>query len=186
MASMTEALEEAYAAAPAAQIVLSTLEIRHATFAAPVRLLRDYGDLIQEGVGDLPDVWGKMLTLESDAPVNPNTSVLFQSCMFQFKLPEQQESRLTGLEIVIDNATQILSQHLDNMVTVREPVHVIYREYFADDPTTPQFIINNMILTNISSNTFHVKGLAEFADLVNRKFPNKVYRPDEYKGLSLS
>lgn len=185
MSDWSQALAEAYVAAPDDQIILATLELMHSTFeVGPVRLVASYGDLLEEPVpGAQEDAMGHMMTLEADAPYNPGEEVVFLSCMFDVTLPEQSESRTSGLSIRIDNAARILSPQLDLVVTTRDPLTLIYREYLASDVGAPQYIIKNLSFTSIKSNVTHVLGLAEFGDLVNRKFPNKVYRPEEYRSL---
>lgn len=186
-----EALQEAYAAAPAGEVILETLELRHPTFVdendvlRPIRLVRDYGSLLEEDSGFLgDDVYGHILTLEANAPANPSTAVTFYSVMFDLKLPEQNEATIAGLQLTIDNATKIVSKYLDQAVSIRAPVEVTYREYLASDPSAPQLVIGNLTVRSFKSTPFSVSGTAEFADLINKKFPNKVYRPEDFPGLA--
>lgn len=184
MASFDEALQEAYASAPANQVILSTLELNHETMAAPVRLVRDSGVFIEEATDEAgQDIYGHMLTLEDDAPLNPGEEVLFQSVMFSFKLAAQSDARISGMDISIDNATRIISSYLDTAVTVRSPLTVIYREWLSDDLSTPRLIIGSMTIPKVTSTVLNVNCTAEFTDLVNKRFPNKLYRPSEYRGL---
>jgi hypothetical protein len=184
----SEALEEAYAAAPASDVVLATIELRHATFVddednpVAIRMVADPGELI-EARDDGPDIRGHMLTLESSAPMNPGEEVLFQSVMFKFKLPEQSDSKVTGMQIEFDNVTRIMSDHLDNAVKERSTMALIYREYLADDTSEPQLVISNLSIKNVSSNLWRVTASADFMDFINKKFPNKDYRPEEFPGL---
>jgi hypothetical protein len=184
MADWEEAIKEAYAAAPSGQVILSTLELNHITMAVPVRLVRDKG-VYQEDASELAgkDIWGHLLTLEADAPSNPSEEVLFQSVMFRFSLASQTDARISGMDIAIDNATKIISSYLDEAVTERSPMTAIYREFLTDQMDTPSMMIRNLTIQRVVSNNNTVRATAEFKDLVNKKFPNKVYRPEEFLGL---
>jgi len=72
--SLSAAIKEAYAAAPADVVTLHTLEFRHAAFASPIRVVRDHAD--------------QTCTLEAGAPVDGGTAVLFVGFAFDVTLPE--------------------------------------------------------------------------------------------------
>lgn len=187
----TEALAEAYSAAPESAIVLPTIELTHSSFVddennpIAIRMVRDPGQLI-EASDTGPDIRGHMLTLEDDAPFQPGQSVIFQSVMFDFDLPEQSDSKVTGMSISFDNVTKIINPYMDKAVKERSPMQLIYREYLADDPTTPQLVIRNLSIKKVSSDIFKVQADADFMNFINTKFPNKEYRPEEYQGLAQS
>lgn len=184
----SEALEEAYAAAPASAVILSTIELRHSTFTdendnpIAIRMVQDPGNLI-EARDDGPDIRGHYLTLEDNAPLNPGESVLFQSVMFEFTLPGQSDGKVEGMQISFDNVTRIIAPYLDKAVKVKATMELIYREYLVDDVTIPQLIIPNLSIKSVTSNIFRVVGQADFLDLINEKFPDKEYRPEEFPGL---
>lgn len=182
----SEALEEAYASNPSEEIILHTLEFRHPSFVedgvpTAVRVVMDPGVLLEEGD---PDIYGLELTLEAEAPMNPGAIVKFVSCMFDFSLPGQPNGTLPEVEVSLDNVTREISAYLDAAVGERAPLELSYREYLASDPTQPQFIIHGLSLSRVRSNIFRVVGTASFVDLLNRSFPNKLYRPSEFRGLS--
>lgn len=183
IADWQDAIREAYTAAPNGQVILSTLELRHASLVAPVRLVRSPGDFIEHDDESGLDIYGHMLTLESTAPVNPGATVLFQAVMFRFKLPSQTDARISGFEIAIDNATKYVSKSLDTAVTVRDPMTIIYREYISEDLSAPSMVVKNLTVKKIRSTVNQVTAIAEFADLVNKKFPSILYTPDEFRGL---
>lgn len=181
-----QALQEAYASAPVEETILYTLELRHPSFlndddvVTPIRLVRDYGILLEEGD---PDVYGWNLFLESDAPVNGGEEVRFYSLMFDFELPAQQEGSLPTIDIQIDNVTRELSQYLDEAVKLDSPIELTYREYLLSTKEEPQFVLNGMTIQTVKSTVFNVTISASFADLINRNFPGKIYRPEEFRGL---
>jgi hypothetical protein len=180
------ALQEAYASAPSDVIILYTLELRHPSFVdtqgnlSPIRLVRDFGVLLEEGD---PDIYGYELTLEGDAPANAGQTVKFVSCMFDFELPSQQEGSLPTIEIIIDNVTKEVGKYLDSVVELDSNIEITYREYIINDLEVPQFILNGMSIQSIDSTVTRVTATASFADLINRNFPGKLYRPEEFRGL---
>jgi hypothetical protein len=184
-----EALREAYNAAPLSAVVLPTIELRHASFIDndnqpfAIRFVRDYGTLIEEGVDGAPAIYGWYLKLEPDAPMQANQTVMFQSCMFDFRLPEQLESKTTGIELSFDNVTALVSSYLDRAIQYKSTMALIYREYLADTPNVVQLKMDNLSIKSISANIFKVTASASYIDLINKKFPNKLYRVDEYPGL---
>jgi hypothetical protein len=184
MADFEDAIREAYAAAPSGQVILSTIELNHSTMAAPVRMVRDKGtyDEVASSIAG-KDIWGHRMTLEADAPVNPGEEVFFQSVMFKFTLAAQSDARISSMDVNIDNATKIISSYLDDAVTERDPMTLIYREFLTDDTSSPSMIIGNLTMLRVTATNTMVRGTAEFKDLVNKKFPNKVYRPEEFLGL---
>lgn len=185
----SQSLKEAYAAAPSTSVILNTIELHHESFlvggvVTPIRMVADPGELIST-LDDGPDIRGLYLKLESTAPVNPSATVLFQSVMFKFKLPEQTDSRLGTMQIVLDNVTHLVSDKLDKAVTYRSPMTLIYREYLADTPTTPQVVIPNLSIKSVNSTILAVTATANFMNFIDKKFPNKEYRPDDFPGLSV-
>lgn len=182
----TQAIEEAYASAPAEEVILHTLELRHTGFLddddqlTAVRVVMDHGEAHTVS-GE--EVYGHFLTLEDDAPVQAGQSVLFQSCMFDFSLPEQREGSLPSLEIELDNVSREIMTHLERAVGQRAPLEVTYREWLSSDRTEPQFILGGLTMKQVKSNSMRATGTAQFSDLINRSFPGKVYRADEFRGL---
>lgn len=176
----SDALAEAYAVASLDDVILQTLELRHPSFAEPVRLVADLGTMLKS---DPEPLFGHVLTLEADAVANAGQSVRFYACGFEFTLPEQQEGSLPTVEIAIDNVAHFLTPELDALIGVRARLAVTYREYLASDPATPQYILNGLTMSNVASNLTRVTGQASFADLINRSFPGVVYRAKDFPGL---
>lgn len=177
-----EALQEAYASAPTEEVILHTLELRHSSFdETAIRVVMDYGDLFT--VNDV-ETRGHYLTLEPTAPVQASQSVLFQSCMFRLSLPEQKEGSLPSIDVELDNVTREISQYLDEAIGDRAPLELTYREYLASNKIEPQFILGGLTMRQVKANMSRVTGTAQFGDLINKSFPGKLYRPDEFRGLS--
>jgi hypothetical protein len=181
----TEALQEAYASIPADKKILATLEFRHVSFPAHIRIVRDYGSLLVEDYeGEGWDLYGHMMTLEAGAPVNSGEEVMFQALMFEIQLPKQAETETGVLQIDLDNVTKIISKYLDAVVVVRDSIDVSYREFMYDDMSAPHFYMHGLQMHVVTTTTFHLTATAEFTNLVNKKFPNKEYLAAEYRGLT--
>lgn len=176
-----EALQEAYASAPTSEVILHTLEFRHPVFGnSPIRLVRDHGEEVTIG-GET--FYGFYLTLEDDAPIQASQSVFFQGCMFNFDLPEQKEGSLPTITVELDNVTRTITSYMDQAIGHRAVMEMTYREYLLSDRTAPQFILGGFSLREVTSTVNRVTGTAQFGDLLNRNFPGKIYRPDEFRGL---
>ncbi len=180
-----QAIAEAYAAAPAGDPVLDTLEFQHASFldenGAPdsVRLVRDYGIKLLDGD---PDVYGFNLKLEDDAPMFAGETKPFVSCMFAFEFPAQQEGNLPEMQVRVANVTRLISDRLDAAVIQRTPITMVYRSYILTEPE-PQLKIRGMTIRSVTSNAIEVVATAGFVDLINTNFPKLLYRATEFRGL---
>lgn len=164
----TEALKEAYASNEDDKIIISTLELYPASLSPPARLVLDYEDFTA--------------TLESDAPVDPSTEVTFQKSYFEVSLPESSD-RLPQLQLRIGNVSQVLGQHIEDIIDAREVIPVIYREFIESDVSPePHYVLKNMNLKNISVGNV-ITGNLYFSDYSNRAFPNKLFTAERFPGL---
>ena len=169
--TLSEAIKEAYAAAPANLIIYHTLELWHSAFTAPIRVVRDYQDLTA--------------TLEAGAPRNPGASVTFVAFAFDFTKPEITSTGLPEVTITIDNVDRSIVANIEAALTTAELIQVIYREFISTDLTAPQ---NDPPLTlsisSISATLMTVTARAGFMNLMNKRFPTIEYNPELFVGLS--
>lgn len=188
----SDALQEAYTYASGDDPILATIELSHPTFTdsedniVPLRMVNAQGDLLHEGDQDDPDdldVFGYMMGIESTATYNPSETVEFVSVGFKITLPKQEEGRLGTFILSFDNVTRLISQYLDKALTVRAPLSMVYREYLDSDKSQPHIVVPLLTIKSVSSTMFLVEAVAEFNDLVNKRFPNLVYRPQDFPGL---
>jgi hypothetical protein len=168
--NLSAAIAEAYASCPADVVELSTIEVYHPTWAAPVRLVRDRVNLTA--------------TLEASAPNDPGATVLFQAFPFDFTLPKRGEGR-QELRLQIDNASRLLMNVIESMdLAADEPVRVIYRPYLSTDLSGPHMNPPlRLAVRSISVDLQRVVLSCGYADFANRKFPRRVYRVEEFPGL---
>lgn len=174
--SLSEALKEAYASAPAGEVILHTLEFRHPLFRdelnqpAPIRVVLDHNDL--EAV------------LEDSAPQNPGESVLFIAFSFELTLPEVQHTALPEIVITIDNVSRDIEDNLAAAVNSPYKVEVTYRPYLSTDLTGPQMDPPlTMTITQIEADDFRVTARATYGDAANKSFPSETYTAERFPGL---
>lgn len=169
--TLTQALKEAYAAAPAGVIIFHTLELRHSAFTSPIRVVRDFNDLTA--------------TLEATAPVNPSTAVTFVGMAFDFTKPEVSSVGVPQVTIEIDNVDRAIVANIEAAMGTTELVQCTYREFISTDLSAPQ---NNpplsMTIMSINATVFKVTATAGFPNLMNYRFPTTEYDPEIFVGLT--
>lgn len=168
--TLSQAIKEAYASAPANVVIYHTLELRHPAFTAPIRVVRDYEDLTA--------------TLESSAPVNPGELVTFVRFAFDFSKPEMSATGVPQMSIEIDNVDRSIVANIEAALATTDLVEATYREYISTDLAAPQ---NDppihMTLMSITADVFRVKAVAGFPELMNRRFPSTEYDAETFPGL---
>ena len=183
----SEAIEEAYASAPAGVDALDTLEIRHPLLDQPYRFVLDHGEKIGETAADeqghTQDIYGRMLRLEAEAAENGGELVGFIATAFEVRRPASEQNRPPELAIILDNVPGTLMEALGPAAASGEPVGMIYREYLADDPDTVHYRLGGLTLRRVAVNQLRIEGRVGFLDLFNRSFPNAVYSAEETPSL---
>lgn len=171
-ATLSEAIKEAYAAAPADVVIYHTLEIRHSSFASPIRVVRDLVDLDA--------------TLETTAPEDASTEVTFTAYQFDLVPPEVGAGGTPQLLIEIDNVSREILANIELAMASTSLLSVIYRAYTSDDLSAPA---NDPPLTltifQINANPMRIRAVAGFSDIVNKRFPSETYTAETFPGLVL-
>ena len=169
--TLSQALKEAYAAAPVGLVIYHTLELWHPAFTTPIRVVRDYVDLTA--------------TLESSAPRDASASVLFIAFNFEITKPEVSPTGVPQITITLDNVDRAIVANLEAALTTTDLVQVTYREYLSSDLSSPQ---NNpplsMTIMSVTADVFKVTAVAGFPNLMNRRFPNTEYSTEVFPGLA--
>lgn len=171
-ASITDALKRTYATAPTDTVVYHTIEIHHASFDAPIRLVQGWEAITA--------------TLEATAPENAGEAVEFSPLYFEFDLPPVRAEEVPYMEVQIRDASRLIVEPLEAAQADPSPIRMIYRPYLSSDFTTPQMsppldLYFERIGVSTSEST--VTGHATFDDFRNRAFPAKNYTPGEFPGL---
>lgn len=170
--TLSQAIKEAYAAAPSSEIAYHTLELWHPDFSSPIRVVRDVSDLTA--------------TLESSAPRDPSSPVLFVGFGFDIIPPDVNYTGVPQCTIEMDNVSREIVANIELALASSEQISVIYRMFISSDLSAPQ---NNPPLTltiiSITADVFKVRAVATFGDLVNKRFPAQDYTVDRFPGLGL-
>lgn len=162
--TLSQAIKEAYAAAPSGVVVYHTLEISHPAFTQPIYVVRDTADLV--------------------AQLETAEEVTFVRFAFDLKKPEVSATGVPQCTIEIDNVSREILANVQQAMGSTEKITVTYREYLSTDLTGPQ---NNppMVLTvlSIKADVFKVTAVAGFGDLNNKRFPGVEYTAERFPGL---
>ena len=170
--TLSAAIKEAYAAAPADEVIYHTLEIRHSSFASPIRVVRDLVDLDA--------------TLEASAPEDASTEVTFLGYSFDLVPPEVGAGGTPQLIIEIDNVSREILANIELAMASTNLLTVIYRAFVGSDLTAPA---NDPPLTltifTINATPMRIRAVAGFQDIVNKRFPADTYTAERFPGLTL-
>jgi hypothetical protein len=175
--SYSEAISSAYASAPETEVLLDTLEFRHASFVAAglpyaARVVNDHTNLLAY--------------LEPDAPIDPGAEVTFYATRFLLARPSETDSGSTPeIEITVDNAARVLVPYLDAAKESRDPIQVTWRPYLPSDLTAPHITPPlTLSLRAVSVNMNQVVARAGFGNMTNRRFPALEYLATKHPGLA--
>ena len=166
--TLSEALKEAYASAPVSEIIYHTLEIDHANFTTPIRVVRDTIDLtafLEDGI----------------------TEVTYVAFAFDIIPPDVQSSQMPTCKIEIDNVSRDILAQIELAIGSPDLITMTYRQYLSSDLSGPQ---NDppMTLTifDISANVFRISATCGYGDFLNKKFPSEEYTAERFPGLIAS
>src|SRR5689334_300949 len=128
--SVEAALKEAYAVAPADEVINHTLELRHPAFT--------------DEAGNPDSIWvttnedDVTATIEASAPLHGGEAVTFLSFPFRFRLAPIENNATQELELAIDNVDRRIVQNLDAAMAYGSKIQMCYRPFLASDLSTPQ------------------------------------------------
>lgn len=164
-ASLSDAIQEAYASAPCDVVILHTIELNHPAFEHPVRVVRDHQNLT--------------------ANLENGDEVEFVALAFDFTLPPESETGgVPEIVVSVDNVSRLLAPYLDQAVQSLDPVTMTYRPYLSTDLTAPHMDPPlTLTLKNITVTPLRVTARATFSDLSNRRFPGEDYSSINFPGL---
>ncbi len=170
--TLSDAIREAYASAPADEVILHTLELWHPAFSAPIRVVKGHTALDAR--------------IEAGAARDAGAVVTFAAYAFSVVPPEVTSEGAPEMVIEIDNVDRAILAQLDLAVVSDDAVTVIYRAYLdhsTDDgpETVPP---PEMAMTAVSADPFRLRGTASFATLYDRAFPALFYDLETFPGLA--
>ncbi|QRM19563.1 DUF1833 domain-containing protein [Dechloromonas sp. TW-R-39-2] len=160
---MTEALKEAWAVCPTNLVVFETIQIDHADFDAPLRLVNDYADLTA--------------TLETAE------TVTFTRFAFESVGAEVNAQGLPEVVITVDGASAEIAEALDAISDSADALSVTMRTFRSDDLSAPAGRNVPGEVRNISVEDVRVTLRIGFGEIANRPFPSELYTPRRFPGL---
>lgn len=177
MATMEQALAEAYASNPIDEIVYDTLELHHPAFIddfgnpTAVRVVQAYENL--------------RAYLEDDAPLNPGEEVEFVGLAFSFSKPGfDDDGGVPSLKFTISNVSREITKYLEQAIVQTDSIVIMWRQYLSSDLSGPQMLpVVRMELTSVEASVMSITGTATLATVHNFPFPSKQYTPDDFPGL---
>ena len=175
--TLSQAIREAYAAAPSDVVILHTLELRHPAFVdddgspTAIRVVRDHRDLEAR--------------LEASAPVNGGEVVSFIALAFDLSLPPIDTAPVPEITVTLDNVSREIVRHLDAAAVSQDKIEITYRPYLSTDLEGPQMDPPiTLVLTEVEANALQVTGRARMLDIGNKAFPSETYTAKRFPGLT--
>ncbi len=168
--TLSEAIKEAYASAPADEVIHHTLEIWHPNFSDPIYVVRDFADL--------------NATIEAGAARNAGIEVTFVAFAFEIVPPDVDKGGVPQCVIEIDNVSREILANIEAAMSGTDPIVVIYRAYLSSDLAGPE---NDppleLTIHSITADPFKVRAVAGFGSLANLRFPRQDYSAEVFPGL---
>ena len=175
--ALSQAIKEAYAAAPSDVVILHTLELRHPAFidddgnVTAIRVVRDHADLTAR--------------LELGAPLDGGVMVPFVALAFDLSLPTIDTAPVPEITVTLDNVSREIVWHLDAAVATQDKIEITYRPYLSTDLEGPQMDPPiTLVLTEVEANALQITGRARMLDIGNKAFPAEIYTAKRFPGLA--
>ena len=155
MAAMS-ILDIVYSSAPAAEVLIPTLEITHPTAFDPIRICAGFDDITAG-------------TEES------GTDVTFYAAGIDISLPDMDTSGQQVLNFAIDNVTGVAQSAIDAAIAAGGEVTVTYRAYLLSDLSAPCDVplVLTMVGGSIKGSVVQIQ--AAYFDLLNTAWPRDRY-----------
>tara|TARA_R110001583_G_scaffold34551_1_gene115856 strand:- start:11172 stop:11690 length:519 start_codon:yes stop_codon:yes gene_type:complete len=168
----TSAQREAYARAHSASVHVWAIEMRHGSWASPLRFVSYPVDLT--------------LSIEAGAPVDGGTSQPFSALGFRLQEPSVSADADATLALGVDGVSGIVQPYLAAANQTATPIEVSLRAYALDDRTQAEQVALGVIhqqVRHIAINKTTVSLTLGSPNAANRKFPFIDYSPESNPGL---
>lgn len=177
MPTFTEALAEAIALAPAEEVQIDTLEIRHETF------VDDFGN--PDSIWITTNQEDVLAPIEASAPLKGGQTIRFLSFAFKFKLGRIEPGTGAELTIEIDGVDGRIIEALDRAIVEPTKITMVYRVFVSSDlEDGPQRLPPDAyVLNDCETNVAKIVGRARVEIDMNGPFPRHLYTANEYAGL---
>ncbi len=183
-ATVSDALAEAYASAPANEFVIRGVELIHPRF--------------QDGEGNPDSLRAALderewtLPHEATARMHPGQSVLYEPLALRAVMPAQDEGGFGELRLSLDNVPRTFLPQIEAAAEVRASAILVYREWVAVQdtetgeftlPAEPDLIVGELTVKRITTRMLTIECSATFIDLLRKGFPTAVFDRDAFPGL---
>lgn len=160
---MTEAYREACACAPSSVVDLITLQLDHASFPEPVRLVDDHDDLT--------------------ATIETGETVTFNRFAFEAVEPEVNHAGEPELVVTVDGASAEIAEAFNALADSPNEIKVILRAWRSDQLTVPGRRLLAGEVRHVRIDTDRVRLRIGFGDVSNLPFPAALYTAARFPGL---
>ncbi len=175
--TISDAYAEAIALAPADEVEIDTLEIRHPSFV--------------DEAGNPDSIWittnevDIIAAVEANAPVKGGLMTLFRSLGFSFTLAGIQPGVGAEIEIRVDNVDRRIVRSIKQAAKEQTKIIMCYRPYLSSDlDGGPQMMpAPEYELRECDADSLNVIGRARVAIDLAGPFPRWFYTANEYPGL---
>lgn len=120
-----------------------------------------------------------LLTLEDDS------EQVYGPCYFELDLPKIDGKGQQDAQFSLQNVDRMIVDELERAnANPAERITLTIRLFIEDDPTAgPQNVPLELSFSSVQANSSVVTGTAGRSDVLNKPFPNEVYRIDRWPGL---
>lgn len=155
---------------PEAEREYRTIEVYHPDFASVLRFVRDFVDI--------------SLTLESTAPRNPSTSVLFTAIAMEINEPGENGQIEQVLGVNLGAVGNEVNDQLDQITEsgALTPVELIYRKYYSGDLTEPVLVLTLSVADISFKGYSDVSFTGEDVDFAIKR-AGEIYTVERFPGL---
>lgn len=136
------------------EVFLFLLTLDHETLATPIRVVNDM-------VG------------------HTSRTNFFTAYPFSIVMPLDDGETFPTLKFTIDNVDQSL---VEIIRTLTSPPEAMLEVVLASSPDTLELSVENMLIRKIDYNATTININAQVNDILNQKFPNRMYTPQYYPG----
>lgn len=163
--TISQALKEVYASAPATSRYIETLAFSHSLFSQSYYMTNDN------------QPWSMLL--------ETGQLVTFNVMPFKIVLPTSDGKGNQDLALTIANIGRDLVDPLEAAIAKpAEPIRCVYRVYLDQPATSPQNTPPlSLIITSINITRDAVSATATRSDVLSRAFPYTFYKYETYPGL---
>lgn len=161
---LTQAQEEAYAAAPVAVVIIHTIQLAHPSWAQSVYLATG---------------------VEADIVLADENGVsrTFTACAFDVTPPSTGEGGPGDGRIAVDNVSGLLRPYLALAQESGLEIAVTYRAYRSDMPSSAGDVITGLVLKAVTLTATRAEGAIGHAEIGAQACPRQVFDQPRFPGI---